>query len=236
MDGQARDFTAYGTSHLVSVLVLALGIVVLVAVGRRLDDPGDRVGKGLAVLLALAVLPLQLLYFTPAYFDLEKTLPVQLCDLAAAVAVIGLWTHRRWAAALTYFWGITLTTQAVLTPDLAADFPDPIFILFWVMHIGTVWAAVHLTWTRGLHPDWRRYRMAVLVTAAWAVSVFCLNVALGSNYGYLNAKPGAATALDLLGPWPWYVLAEVAIISAVWALMTWPWVRRDAASAPRPES
>ena len=120
------------------------------------------------------------------------------------------------------------------TADLAADFPHPVFLLFWVMHIGTVWAAVHLTWTRGIHPDWRRYRLAVAVTAVWAASVFCLNVALDSKYGYLNAKPGSATALDLLGPWPWYVLAEVAIIAVVWALMTWPWVRRPASAAAAP--
>ena len=223
---QSQEFTPYGASHLGAVLVLALGIVVLVLVGRRWTDPDDRLGKGLAVLLTVAVLPLQLLYFTPDYFELDKTLPVQLCDLAAVVAVVALWTHARWAVALTYFWGITLTTQAVATPDLAADFPHPVFLLFWVMHIGTVWAAVHLTWTRGIHPDWRRYRLAVVVTAAWLVAVFCLNLAIGSNYGYVNAKPGSATALDLLGPWPWYVLAEVAIIAAVWALMTWPWVRR----------
>ena len=223
---QSQEFTPYGASHLGAVLVLALGIVVLVLIGRRWTDPDDRLGKGLAVLLTVAVLPLQLLYFTPDYFELDKTLPVQLCDLAAVVAVVALWTHARWAVALTYFWGITLTTQAVATPDLAADFPHPVFLLFWVMHIGTVWAAVHLTWTRGIHPDWRRYRLAVVVTAAWLVAVFCLNLAIGSNYGYVNAKPGSATALDLLGPWPWYVLAEVAIIAAVWALMTWPWVRR----------
>jgi hypothetical integral membrane protein (TIGR02206 family) len=213
------------------VLVLALGIVVLLALGRRLRDPDDRLGQTLGGALALAVLPLQVLYFTPGYWDPARTLPVQLCDLAAVVAVVALWTHRQWAVALTYYWGITLTTQAVITPDLAADFPDPIFLLFWVMHIGTVWAAVHLTWTRGIHPDWHGYGLAVAVTAAWAVLVFCLNLAMGSNYGYLNAKPGAATALDLLGPWPWYVLAEVAIICAVWALMTWPWVRR---AGPRP--
>jgi hypothetical integral membrane protein (TIGR02206 family) len=67
----------------------------------------------------------------------------------------------------------------------------------------------------------------VVRTAAWAVAVFGLNLKLGSNYGYLNEKPGAASVLDLLGPWPWYVVAEVAIIASVWALMTWPWVRRS---------
>jgi uncharacterized membrane protein YwaF len=31
--------------------------------------------------------------------------------------------------------------------------------------------------------------------------------------------------LDVLGPWPLYLLAEVAIVLVVWALMTWPWER-----------
>ena len=219
------EFTAYGTSHLGAVLVLAAGIVVLLVLGRR-PDPHDRLGKALAILLAAAVVPLQVRYFTPGHWDPQRALPVQLCDVAAVVAVVALWTHHRWAAALTYFWGITLTTQAVLTPDLSHDFPDPVFLLFWAMHIGTVWAAVHLTWSRGIHPDWGSYRVAIAVTAVWAVAVFSLNLAIGSNYGYLNAKPGAASALDLLGPWPWYVLAEVVLIAGVWALMTWPWVRR----------
>jgi hypothetical integral membrane protein (TIGR02206 family) len=218
------DFRAYGASHLAPVLVLAVGIAVLLVLGRR-PDPHDRLGKALALILAVGVVPLQVVYFTPGYWDPQRTLPVQLCDVAALVAVVALWTHHRWAAALTYFWGITLTTQAVLTPDLTANFPEPVYLLFWTMHIGTVWAAVHLTWSRGIHPDWRSYAVAVAVTAVWAVAVFSLNLAIGSNYGYINAKPDAASVLDLLGPWPWYVLAEIAIIAVAWALMTWPWVK-----------
>ena len=233
---QAGEFTAYGASHLGAVLVLALGIVALLLVGRMLHDPDDHMGKVMAIALALAVVPLQLLYFTPDRWNPERTLPVQLCDLAAVVAVFALWTHWRWAAALTYYWGITLTTQAVVTPDLSTDFPDPVFLLFWSMHVGTVWAAVHLAWGRGVQPDWRSYRFAIGVTAIWAVAVFCLNLAIGSNYGYLNAKPGSASALDLLGSWPWYVLAEVAIIAAAWALITWPWVRRGRARSSPPLS
>jgi uncharacterized membrane protein YwaF len=42
--------------------------------------------------------------------------------------------------------GLTLTSQAIVTPDLASDFPDPIFLLFWAMHLLVVWAAVYLVW------------------------------------------------------------------------------------------
>lgn len=221
------DFTAYGASHLGAVGVLLAGAVTLVLVGRRLRDrdPRDLLGRALAVVMLLFTIPLQVLYFTPGYWNLQTTLPIQLCDLASLAAIYALLTHRRWAAGLTYYWGLTLTTQAIATPDLAADFPDPVFVLFWAMHIGTVWAAAHLTWGRGIRPDWRTYRFSVLITAVWAAAVFCLNLAVGTNYGYLNRKPNATTILDLLGPWPWYVLVEIAIIVAAWALVTWPWLR-----------
>ena len=186
-------------------------------------------GRIMAAAVLAVTVPLQVLYFTPDYWDLDKTLPLQLCDLASGVAVYALWTRTRWAAALTYFWGLTLTSQAILTPDLAADFPDPIFVLFWAMHLLVVWAAVYVVWALGLGPDWRRYRVALAVTAAWAVTVYVFNVVVGTNYGYLNAKPTAASALDLLGPWPWYVLNEIVIVAVFWALITWPWARRTRA-------
>ena len=117
----------------------------------------------------------------------------------------------------------------MITPDLSADFPDPVFLLFWGMHLLIVWAAVYLTWGLGHAPTWRHYRAAVTVTALWAIGVYGFNAWTGSNYGYLNAKPGAASILDYLGDWPVYVFAEIAIVLTVWALMTWPWVRTAAA-------
>jgi uncharacterized membrane protein YwaF len=31
--------------------------------------------------------------------------------------------------------------------------------------------------------------------------------------------------LDVLGPWPWYVLVEAVLVVVGWALITWPWNR-----------
>ena len=110
------------------------------------------------------------------------------------------------------------------------------FLLYWGMHLIIVWAAVYLVWGRGVTPIWHTYRVAVAATATWAVTIYAFNVVVGTNYGYLSAKPNAASILDVLGPWPGYVLAEIAIIIAVWALATWPWtVRRRTSAAPRRE-
>jgi len=226
----AADFEAYGTSHLVVALLLLVGAVALVPLGRarrRLGE-ADRSGRVFAVAMVAFTVPLQVVGLVRSDWDLERSLPLQLCDLAAIVAVYALWTRTRWAVALTYYWGLPLTTQAVATPDLSADFPDPVFVLFWGMHLLVVWAAVYLTWGLGVTPDWRDYARTVAVTLGWAVAVFGFNAWSGANYGYLNAKPGAASVLDLLGDWPTYLLGEALIVLAVWALMTWPWVRRAA--------
>jgi hypothetical integral membrane protein (TIGR02206 family) len=229
----ADRFSAYGPSHTGALALLVAGVVAILWYGRRArrTAQAERLGRGLAVAVLAVTVPLQALYFTPAYWDLQKTLPLQLCDLASGVAVYALWTRRPWAAALTYFWGLTLTSQAMLTPDLAADFPDPVFVLFWAMHLLVVWAAVYLVWVLGLAPTWRTYGSSVAITAAWALTVYLFNVAVGTNYGYLNAKPAAASALDLLGPWPWYVLNEILVVAAFWALITWPWTRSRASAA-----
>jgi hypothetical integral membrane protein (TIGR02206 family) len=233
---EASGFTAYDTSHLVAIAVMVAGAALLVTVGRRSrhSDPDDRLGRVFAAGIVLVTLPLQLVYFTPEYWSLSRTLPVQLCDLASLTAAYALWTHRWWATALTYYWGLTLTPQAIATPDLAATFPEPVFLLYWAMHIGTIWAAVYLTWGRGLTPDWRGYRCAIAVTAVWAVGVFALNLLLDTNYGYLNGKPASTSILDLLGPWPWYLAAEFVLVASGWALATWPWEALAArSSAPR---
>lgn len=235
------DFTAYGTSHQVVLVMLGVGAVALVWFGRshREDNRAERFGRGLAVAILAFTVPMQILQVTPGYWRLSGSLPIQVCDLAWMAAAYALWTHRHWAIALTYFWGLTLTTQAVITPELSAEFPQPGFFMYWGMHLLVVWAAIYLTFGLGLFPDWRSYRIAITATAVWAVTIFAFNTVVGTNYGYLNAKPRTPSVLDLMGPWPWYILVEVAIVSVAWALITWPWVavaRRRRPAHPAPDA
>jgi hypothetical integral membrane protein (TIGR02206 family) len=222
----AGAFDSFGTSHLVVLAVFVLGIWPVIALGRRVRGTADemRVCRVYALLIPCFTIPLQVIDFLPGNYDLQTTLPLQLCDFASIAAVAALWTRRPTPVGLTYFWGLALTTQALITPALDRDFPDPKFIAYWGMHLLIVWAAVFLTWGLGLHPTWRDYRRTVAITATWAVAVFCFNVAVGTNYGFLNRKP-ATSILDLLGPWPLYVVVEIALVAGVWALMTWPWAR-----------
>ena len=85
------------------------------------------------------------------------------------------------------------------------DFPHYQFLGFWAIHLLVVWAAVYLTWGRRMRPQWRSYRIAILVTLMWAAFTFTFNSIAGTDYGFLNEKPATASLLDLLGPWPVYI-------------------------------
>jgi hypothetical integral membrane protein (TIGR02206 family) len=234
-----REFVAYGPSHWAVLGIFVIGAVLLVWFGRRQTDAHARLlGRVLAVLIVAAfIVALVYKLIRPA---MDTSVPLQLCDVAELTAAYALWSQRHWAFTLTYYWGLVLSSQALITPDVgtpqegAPDFPHHLFVTFFTLHVLVVWAAIYLTWGRRMRPTWRSYRFAVVATLAWAAFTFTFNAITGTNYGYLNRKPPTASLLDVLGPWPVYLLTEVAIVLIVWALMTWPWerMRRRAAESP----
>jgi hypothetical integral membrane protein (TIGR02206 family) len=200
-----------------------LGAAGLVWLGRAGPARAVTVSARLLAVLILGLNVVMEVYrFRPS--NVGQSLPLQLSDLAPYAAGIALWTGDRRASALTYYWGLTLSIQALITPVLSGpDFPNPNFIAFFAIHVFVVWAAIFLTWGVRLRQSWAGYRFTVLLTAVWAALMFVLNRYAGSNYGFLNAKPSTGSLLDLLGPWPWYLLPECALVLAAWALMTLPW-------------
>ncbi len=226
-----QRFQAFGAQHLMLLALFLVGCVVVVTLARH-GGEDQKVRRTFAVAIACVTLPIQLVQLRPSDFNLATSLPVNLCDLAWVVAALALWTRQPWTVALTYYWGLTLSIQGIISPDLDQPFPEPRFFGFWGMHLLIVWAAVYLT-ASGNRPSWRGYRIALVVTAAWAVAAMVFNAGVGSNYGYLNTKPRSASALDLLGPWPVYVGVEILILAAGWALITWPWVRTAAETRVR---
>ena len=66
-------------------------------------------------------------------FPFVSGVPLQLCDIAELTAAYALWSQRHWAFVLTYYWGLVLSSQALITPDIGtrrrrhAGFPHHLF-------------------------------------------------------------------------------------------------------------
>jgi hypothetical integral membrane protein (TIGR02206 family) len=223
-----RSFAAYGASHWAVLILLAAGAAVLAWSGARYSGTRTAwaVGRVFAVVLVAFHVPILIYDLSPARFDIEHSLPLQISDLAWMAAAYALWFRRQWAYALTYYWGLTLVPQALITPALEApEFPSIDFVSFWGQHLLVLWATVYLTWWLGMRPNWRSFAFAATVTVGWGLVMLGFNRVVGTNYLFVSRKPDNPSLLDFMGEWPWYLGVELVVGLAAWALLTWPWTR-----------
>lgn len=220
------DFEAFSPLHVITVAVLAVVVALLCLLGRWLGSArGQRTyERGLALCVAVLWVGYQVYDGVQNGWSVRYSLPLDLCDLAALVAGLAFAAPRRVWHALAWFWGIALSTQAVVTPDLAAGPATLAYWAFWLYHAFVVGAAVYVVTVRGFRPQWRDLQLAVGAGVAYAVAVFAIDAAFGLDYGYFGRRqPGTATLLDYLGPWPLRAVYMVLIAVAGMWLCWVPW-------------
>jgi hypothetical integral membrane protein (TIGR02206 family) len=224
-------FVPFGPSHLA-----ALGLIGALAGGLAwLQKARGGPARALRGVLGAAILGLAGFEIgqgvAGGWLDLEQALPLQLCDLATLLALYGLATLRRAAAELLYFWAGAGTSMALLTPDLAWDFPRWEFLVFFGLHGLVLAAAALLTFGFGLAPRSGAVRRVFLITLAYAVAIGVVNLAFGTNFMYLRRKPTTPSVLDAFGPWPVYLVVGAALAAVLFTALDLPFRRRRSRSA-----
>jgi hypothetical integral membrane protein (TIGR02206 family) len=139
-------------------------------------------------------------------WSVRSNLPLHLTDAVTVVGVVALWRPRPLLVEIVYFWALTASLQAVVTPDLGQAFPSIFYFTYFATHVGVVVAACLLTFGLGMMPR---------PGAVWRV----YDVITGANYMYLRHKPERSSLLDVMGPWPVYILAGAAFALVVFGAL-----------------
>ncbi len=205
-------FHPFGISHWIALIVVIA--TAFFVVRKQLLS-----AKTLALTIFTFHLPYQIIALLPANFNIAHSIPLHLCDLAWMVCAISLWSHSHWGSRLTYYWGLTLTPQALLTPALAYDFPHLIFFGFWINHGLVFMGTMYLVFVKRFRPNYNDFFKAFGFTVLWGIFVLTFNVIFSTNYMFLRFKP-ERSILDFLGPWPVYIFAEVFLIGVIWYYLT----------------
>ena len=231
------DFHLFGLSHTAAILATAAGAIALIRYYRRGPAP-ERARRVEVILAAVLIITVGLdpllncLRYSgsPAadiWAEVKKdSLPMHFCDLVALLLAAALLTKRQRLAEMGYLWGLSGTVQGLVTPGLKYDCPAPEYFAFFLQHGGVPVVALGLVFGSGLRPEPGALRRALRWINLYLVVIFSLNALLGTNYGYLNAKPAQASLLDVLGPWPWYLLSLEAIALGFFCLLLLPFRRR----------
>lgn len=238
-----NTFHLFGPSHWVAMLMSAAAAWWLILFYRASSEAGRkrRMDMALAGILIVTVLLDPVLncvrlWDSPAaeiWAQVKKdSLPMHFCDLVALLLAAALITRRQRLAETGYLWGLSGTMQGLLTPGLKYDWPAPEYFAFFLQHGGVPVVALGLVFGAGLAPLPGALRRSLLWINAYLVVIFAFNFLLDTNYGYLNAKPDQASLLDVLGPWPWYLLAMEGLAVSFFALLLLPFRRRWAGQKP----
>ena len=206
----------FSVPHLAALAILAIASVTSVWAARR--HPGRWLG-GFSRLLALAILAgwagEYIADAVEGTWSAQYTLPFQLTDAVTVVAIVALLTRRTLLVELTYFWALTASLQATLTPDLGQNFPSVNYFTYFAYHVGVVVAACFLVLGCGIYPRRLAALRAFAATLGFAAIAGTADLITGGNYMYLRAKPEHNSLLNVLGPWPWYIASAAAVALAM---------------------
>jgi hypothetical integral membrane protein (TIGR02206 family) len=224
----AADFRMFGPDHLGALAATAVVATLMIVRARRLPAAG----RILAVIIVAAQVADPFVSYAAGHLSWQKSLPLELCDLAALATVVALWTRRQTAFEFAWFWGLTGTLQALLTPAVVHGFPHPEFLRFFLLHGAIVVGVLHLGPGLGMAPRrgalWRVYGW----TALYAAAMGLIDWAIDANYFFLCYRP-EGSVLEVFGPWPYYILGGAVIGAVFFWLVDLPFRVRSAAGARR---
>ena len=208
-----KAFVAFGPSHLAAI-ALSFFLPLALAAFTRGGSRQEIVRAIRFIFAALLIATWGLWYWLIAaqgWASAETVLPMQLCDWAGFAAISALIFRRQSCYELAYFWSLSGTLQALLTPELFYDFPDLRFIVFFAFHGGVIASVLYLTLGCGMRPRPSSLRRVALWSIGYFTSALATNRLFHTNFGYLSAKPAKASLLDLMPPWPYYLVELVAL-------------------------
>jgi hypothetical integral membrane protein (TIGR02206 family) len=225
-----RPFQTFSQEHLVTS-VIGLAVVAAFLVAGRKGGESRRIATALLIFLNLSSFPLSLLAWLTldGPKSLDNYLPLHLCDIATFTAGFALLTKRPLLCAMTYFWGLAATFQALLTPNISVGFPHFPFVMFFIQHFAIVATALYLPLVIGWRPRqplWKGPLEILAWSVIYLIFAMAVNCGLGTNFGFASRPPDNPSLIDHLGPWPWYLVSMLAIAVVFFLLLALPFAKR----------
>ena len=161
-------------------------------------------------------------------WNIQQHLPLHICSIASWLTIYVLLTRSYRVYEIIFFAGIAGSSQVLLTPE-AGSYGLPHFraIQTLAAHGLIVIGMIYMTTVEGFRPTWSSVWKTMLVLNVYLLLVWGVNLLIGSNYMYTIRKPETASLLDVMGPWPWYLLTAEVLAVLLFSLLYLPFAVAD---------
>lgn len=228
-DYKGSPFVLFGTAHLIGLALVVVTCLLLVVFRRRFSERSRIVTRwALLAVIYISEGSWQIWMLATGQWTIQGMLPLWLCSLTAwtmpLMLVFRSQRYYEWA----YFMGSIGAAMALLTPDLTIyGFPHYRFIEFITLHGAIIVAVVYMTVVERFRPTWKSLPRVLVVTNLYWLFTAWVNNQIGSNYLYTRGKLPTPSLLDVLGPYPWYLLSMEILGILLSLLIYLPFALKD---------
>lgn len=222
-------FELYGTGHLIALsLIVMLCLSFLYFKNKWNENQRKTFRITIAIILFLNELAWHIWAIYWGVWNIQTMLPLHLSSVLVWLTMYMLITKNYTIYEVIYFLGIGSATQALLTPDITGyGFPHFRAFNTFLAHGLLVAMPIYMTIVEGYRPTWQSFKRTVVWINLYMIPIFFLNLAIGSNYLFIAYKPEFPTLLDVLAPWPLYILQLELIGFSILFLLYLPFLIKD---------
>lgn len=213
-------FVLFSSQHLIAIAaIILIGSIVIISQRKANQAQRKRVRWIMAILLVFNETIWHIWNISIGEWTIQTMLPLHLCSVLVWLSAYMLVTKNTTIYEFAYLIGIAGALQAVLTPDLGQyAFPHLRYFQVFLSHGLIIISALYMTLVEGFRPNWQSVKRVAIYGNLYLLLVFLLNMAIGSNYLFVAHKPETASLLDVLPPWPYYILI-IELLAAVFILL-----------------
>ncbi len=229
LEFSSGPFVLFSPSHLSALGTINLLLLLLVISRNRLTPQQKQaIRYSAAALLVFNEIMWHIWNFVTGQWTLQKMLPLHLCSVLVWLSAYMLVKKSYRIYEFAYLLGIPGALQALLTPDLGIyDFPHFRYYQVFVSHGLIVLSAIYVTLVENYRPHLNSLKSVFIFSNLFMVAVTALNLIIGSNYLFTAHKPETASLLDVLPPWPWYLIIIELLGLVFMALFYLPFAIKD---------
>ena len=211
----------FSASHFVIMALLFIVSLVIYLFRTRMTNPKWRLVEiGIAISLIIIETTYHIWMLVNGNWNASHAFPLELCSISLILAVVLLITRNKLIYEILLFTSLLGASQAIFTPLVNYEFPHFRFFHFFYTHLMMIWVSLYFTWVKGYRPTiWSVVKLFVFLNFLMPI-IMKINKLVGGNYLFLSHKPKGASLLDVLGPYPWYILSLEGLLISL-SLLVW---------------